>query len=127
MPNSYLYVQHTVFGTNHMTAGGRAEYRAQVGIGGSLISHTTFLNNMAETLTELSQRNEAFWIGLVIFLLGVITPETLLLGGIELSRVLIWVGGGILMVRILVGMYRILRTTAEAGVFGYREGKQNDR
>jgi uncharacterized membrane protein len=82
---------------------------------------------MADTLTELSQRNEAFWIGLALFLLGVITPETLLLGGIELSRILIWVGGGILMVRVLVGIYRILRTTAEAGVFGYREGKQNDR
>ncbi|WP_157533110.1 hypothetical protein [Haloferax profundi] len=82
---------------------------------------------MADTLTELSQRNEAFWIGLALFLLGVITPETLLLGGIELSRALIWVGGGILMVRVLVGIYRILRMTVEAGVFGYREGKQNDR
>ncbi|MFC7077263.1 hypothetical protein [Haloarcula halophila] len=82
---------------------------------------------MADTLTELSQRNEAFWIGLALFLLGVITPETLLLGGIELSRVLIWVGGGILMVRVLVGIYRILKTTAESGVLGYREGKQNDR
>ncbi|REA00873.1 hypothetical protein DEQ92_18865 [Haloferax sp. Atlit-6N] len=82
---------------------------------------------MADTLTELSQRNEAFWIGLALFLLGVITPESLLLGGIELSRVLIWFGGGILIVRVLVGIYRILRTTVEAGVFGYREGKQNDR
>jgi uncharacterized membrane protein YhhN len=82
---------------------------------------------MADTLTELSQRNEAFWIGLALFLLGVITPDTLFLGGIELSRTLIWVGGGILLVRLFVGIYRILRTTAEAGVFGYREGKQNDR
>ena len=82
---------------------------------------------MADTLTELSQRNEAFWIGLALFLLGLITPETFLLGRIELSRVLIWVGGGILMVRVLVGIYRILRTTAESGVLGYREGKQNDR
>ncbi|MFC6862823.1 hypothetical protein ACFQGE_05040 [Halomicroarcula sp. GCM10025817] len=82
---------------------------------------------MAETLTELSQRNEAFWIGLALFLLGIITPETLLLGELELSGVLVWVGGGILMVRVLVGIYRILRTTAEAGIFGYREGKQNDR
>jgi uncharacterized membrane protein len=82
---------------------------------------------MADTLTELSQRNEAFWIGLALFLLGISTPDTLLLGGIELSRTLIWVGGGILMVRVLVGIYRIMRTTAEAGVFGYREGKQNDR
>jgi uncharacterized membrane protein len=82
---------------------------------------------MAETLTELSQRNEAFWIGLALFLLGVVTPENLLLEGIELSRVLIWIGGGILLVRVLVGIFRILRTTAEAGVFGYREGRRNDR
>jgi hypothetical protein len=82
---------------------------------------------MTDTLTELSQRNEAFWIGLAFLLLGVITPETLLLGGFELSRVLMWVGGGILMVRVLVGIYRTLRTTAESGVLGYREGKQNDR
>ncbi len=89
--------------------------------------HNNLLNDMADALTELSQRNEAFWIGLALFLLGVITPETILLGGIELSRVLIWVGGGILMVRVLVGIYRILKTTAESGVLGYREGKQNDR
>lgn len=82
---------------------------------------------MADTLTELSQRDEAFWIGLALFLLGVVTPETFLLGGIELSRVLIWIGGGILLVRVLVGICRILRTTAEAGVFGYREGKRHDR
>ena len=82
---------------------------------------------MAETLTELSQRDEALWIGLALFLLGVITPETLLLGGIELSRILIWISGGILLVRVLVGIYRILRTTAEAGVFSYCEGKRNDR
>lgn len=82
---------------------------------------------MAETLTELSQRNEAFWIGLALFLLGVVTPETLLLGGIELSGFLIWMGGGILLVRVFVGIYRILRTTGKAGVFGYREGKQNDK
>ena len=85
------------------------------------------LDSMAESLTELSQRTEAFWIGVALFLLGVSTPETILLGGIQLSLVLLWVGGGILLVRVLVGIYRILRTTAEAGVFGYREGKQNDR
>jgi hypothetical protein len=78
---------------------------------------------MAETLTALSQRKEAFWIGLVLFLLGVITPEPLLLGGIALSRVLIFVGGGILVTRLFVGIFRILKTTAEAGTIGYREGK----
>ncbi len=78
------------------------------------------------TLIELSQRDEAFWIGLALFLLGAITPETLLLGGRELSMALIWIGGGILMTRLLVGSYRILRTTVAAGVFGYREGERSD-
>ena len=78
---------------------------------------------MAETLTALSQRKEAFWIGLALFLLGVITPEPLLFGGIGLSRVLVFVGGGILVTRLFVGIFRILKTTAEAGTIGYREGK----
>ncbi|MFC6723726.1 hypothetical protein ACFQE1_04890 [Halobium palmae] len=82
---------------------------------------------MVETLTALSQRNEAFWIGLSLFLLGVISPEGFLLGGLELSGVLIWVGGGILLTRTLVAAFRILRTTAGAGVVGYNEGKTNDR
>lgn len=81
---------------------------------------------MAETLTALSQRNEAFWIGLALFLLGVMTPEMLSLGGVELSRTLILVGGGILMLRLLVGCFRILKTTAMAGVLGYREGQGKD-
>lgn len=82
---------------------------------------------MVETLTALSQRNEAFWIGLALFLLGVITPESLLLGGIELSRALIVLGGGILLIRTFVGCFRILKTTAKAGVIGYREGQRNGR
>jgi hypothetical protein len=81
---------------------------------------------MAETLTALSQRNEAFWLGLTIFLLGVVTPENLLLGGVELSRALIFIGGGILLMRLFVGVYRIFNTTAKAGTTGYREGKRTD-
>lgn len=102
-------------------------YGGRKSIMGKFNFHNNLLNNMVETLTELSQRSEAFWIGLALFLLGVITPETLLLGGIELSRVLLWIGGGILLVRVLVGIYRVLRTTVKAGVFGYREGKQNGK
>jgi hypothetical protein len=82
---------------------------------------------MAETLTALSQRNEAFWIGLALFVLGVITPESLLLGGIRLSSLLITLGGGILVVRLFVGCFRILKTTAVAGSIGYREGHRNDQ
>ncbi len=81
---------------------------------------------MVETLTALSQRNEAFWIGLALILLGVITPATLFLRAIELSGVLIWIGGIILLIRVLVAAFRILKTTAEAGTIGYREGKRND-
>lgn len=93
---------------------------------GNIDHCTTLLNGVSETFIELSQRNEAFWIGLVLFLLGAITPETLLLGGVKLSRVLIWIGGGILLTRLLVGIYKILRTTVEAGVFGYHEGRRDN-
>jgi uncharacterized membrane protein len=79
---------------------------------------------MAETLTALSQRKEAFWIGLALFLLGVLTPANLLLGGIGLSRVLIVIGGGVLLLRLFVGIFRIIKTTAQAGTSGYREGKR---
>lgn len=82
---------------------------------------------MAETLTALSQRNEAFWVGLALFFLGILTPESLLLGGIGLSRALIVLGGGILLTRTFVGCYRILKTTAKAGAIGYREGQRNGR
>lgn len=81
---------------------------------------------MAETLTALSQRNEAFWIGLGLFLLGVITPEGLLFAGVELSRTLVIIGGGILLVRLFVGIYRILYTTATAGTTGYREATRTE-
>lgn len=81
---------------------------------------------MAETLTALSQRNEAFWIGLALFLSGVIAPEVLSLGGVELSNTLILIGGGILLIRVLVGSMRILKTTAKAGATGYRDGRDTD-
>ena len=80
---------------------------------------------MAETLTALSQRNEAFWIGLALFLLGVITNEAF--GATELPEVLVIIGGGILLIRILVGCFRILKTTAVAGKIGYLEGQQNGK
>ena len=82
---------------------------------------------MAETLTALSQRNEAFWIGLAIFLLGVVTPENLLFGGIGLSSALITLGSGILLLRLFVGVYRILNTAIQSGTIGYREGKRTNK
>lgn len=82
---------------------------------------------MAHTLTALSQRTEAFWVGLVLFLLGVSIPAAISLGGIGLSRILIFLGGSILLIRLLVGSLRILQTTAKAGIIGYREGQNNDK
>ncbi|RRJ34005.1 hypothetical protein [Halocatena pleomorpha] len=81
---------------------------------------------MMATLIALSQRNEAFWISLVLILLGGITPEIPFLGEIEPSGILIWIGAGILLIRVLVAAVRIFKTAAEAGVIGYREGKRND-
>ncbi|MXR21773.1 hypothetical protein [Halobacterium bonnevillei] len=80
---------------------------------------------MTDSLTALSQRTEAFWIGLTLILLGALTPETVSPGGIGLSRALIVLGGGLLLVRVLVAVGRFLKTTAEAGLAGYREGKNN--
>lgn len=73
-----------------------------------------------DTLIALSQRNEAFWVGFVLFFLGVLTPQT---WGVGLSGALVALGGGILFVRTFVGCFRILRTTAKSGEIGYREGK----
>jgi uncharacterized MAPEG superfamily protein len=81
---------------------------------------------MVDTLTALSQRTEAYWIGLGVFLIGVVTPQTLHIPNVGLSRSLVFIGGGILLVRLFVGVCRIFRTTAKAGKTGYREGKQLD-
>lgn len=82
---------------------------------------------MSNTLTALSQRNEAFWIGASILVLGLVTPETISLWGVALSRTLVFLGGGILLVRVFVAIFRILKTTVRAGVLGYSEGKRSER
>jgi len=82
---------------------------------------------MADTLRALSQRREAFWIGLTLLALGALAPRSLPLGGIELSRVLLVIGAGILLTRHAVGVVSILSTTARAGLAGYREGTEPDR
>lgn len=80
---------------------------------------------MTDTLIALSQRTEAFWIGLGLLALGVLTPGTLSLWGVGLSRSLIFLGGGMLLVRLAVGLGLFLKTTVEAGVGGYRDGKED--
>ncbi|MFC6965150.1 hypothetical protein ACFQL7_27780 [Halocatena marina] len=81
---------------------------------------------MVKTLTALSQRNGAFWFALALIFLGGFVPETLILGETELSKILMWIGGGILLTRVLVAAFRILKTAAKAGAIGYREGESND-
>jgi hypothetical protein len=77
---------------------------------------------MAEIPT-VSKLRGTYWIGLALFLLGGI----LLFGGIRPSRFLIVLGFGIVVLATLVECYRILKTSALAGVLGYREGQRNGR
>jgi hypothetical protein len=82
---------------------------------------------MADSLTELSQRPAAFWLGLGLFLAGVLLGQVAAGGGtLAVAQALRWLGLGILTVRLAVGIYRILRTSARSGVAGYEEGKGED-
>lgn len=78
------------------------------------------------TLLELSQRDEAFWIGLVVLLSGLLVPETIHLGSIALATVLIGVGALVLSVRLLVGVGSILRTAVRAWRAGRARGRLGD-
>lgn len=79
-----------------------------------------------DTLTALSQRPEAFWIGLALLLGGGLVPDGILFAGHELGWLLMTLGGLIITVRLLVGIFRILRNTALAGWIGYTEGKSGN-
>lgn len=63
---------------------------------------------MAETLTALYQRNEVFWMGLSVVVLGILLPESLGFGGINFPRLFIVTGGGLLITSVFVGIYRLL-------------------
>lgn len=79
---------------------------------------------MTATLTELSQRDEAFWLGLGLFVAGlVLTPS----GPVEsggVGQLLLLVGSTILVARLLVGVFRIGKHALVAGRIGYGEGRQ---
>ena len=66
---------------------------------------------MVETLTALYQRNEVFWMGLSAVILGMLIPGTLAFGGINLARLLVVTGGGLLITSVFVGIYRFLTPT----------------
>lgn len=66
---------------------------------------------MPEPLTSLYQRNEVFWAGLFVVLLGVLVLETLAFGGLNFSRLFVVTGGGLLVTSVFVGLYRLLPST----------------
>lgn len=71
----------------------------------------TTSDSMVETLTALYQRNEVFWVGLSAVILGVLIPEALAFGGINLSELFVVTGSGLLITSIFVGLYRLLAST----------------
>lgn len=79
-----------------------------------------------DTLTALSQRPEAFWIGVVLLFGGAFVPANVEIGGLNVAGLLIAFGIVIITVRLLVGIFRILRNTALAGWIGYSEGKSGN-
>ncbi|WP_115863545.1 hypothetical protein [Halorussus litoreus] len=61
---------------------------------------------MVETLRGLYQRNEVFWMGLSAVVLGMVIPGTLAFGEINVSRLFVVTGGGLLITSVFVGLYR---------------------
>ncbi len=80
---------------------------------------------VADTLTALSQRDEAFWIGLGLLVAGALVSSFTQSSNPPVGEVLGILGATALAVRLLVGLYEIFRTSAEAGRTGYREGRDN--
>ncbi|WP_276261094.1 hypothetical protein [Haloglomus litoreum] len=70
---------------------------------------------MAEPPAEPSRWSDVFWLGLAFVVLGVFTPETLVLGDTRLSMVLFWSGAGLLLARVLVSVYRFLGSAVASG------------
>ncbi|PSQ65612.1 MAG: hypothetical protein BRD24_06450 [Halobacteriales archaeon SW_9_67_24] len=61
------------------------------------------------TLTALSQRKAAFWIGVVCLFGGGVVPGSVRVGDQELAGIVIALGAVIPTVRLLVGIFHILR------------------
>ncbi|MFC7095793.1 hypothetical protein [Halobaculum marinum] len=76
---------------------------------------------MANPRSESSRLSEVVWFGLALVVLGVFTPETLMLGGTKLSRVLFYSGVGVLLVSVLVAVVRWADAKLGASSLGTRE------
>ncbi|WP_435125866.1 hypothetical protein [Halobaculum sp. D14] len=61
---------------------------------------------MRERLVGLYRRNELFWVGLLVTILGALTPESLRLWWLDVSNWLVTSGGGLLLASVFVGLYR---------------------
>lgn len=78
-----------------------------------------------DTLTALSQRDGAFWVALALLVAGSLLASATAPSDTLLDDALIGLASLILVTRIVVGVYRILRTSAKAGKAGYERGKEN--
>jgi len=77
-------------------------------------------------LSTVLFRNELFWVGIALYVAGVLVPPVPL-GTTTVGGVLIWVGLALLMVRLFADIFVILRTTYEGWRYGYAEGKLDNR
>ncbi|MFC6838199.1 hypothetical protein [Halomarina ordinaria] len=82
----------------------------------------------APTLLALSQRDEAFWLGLALLLVGAaLTSGAPTSGEWDGGDLLLTLGWLVLSTRLAVAAFRIVRTTVRAGLLGYREGASGER
>jgi hypothetical protein len=79
---------------------------------------------MYRRLASLSQRDEAFWVGMALLVIGSFTPESLHVGTIGVSEALLISGTSILVIRILVGVFRILQIALKSYKNGYKDGQR---
>lgn len=77
-------------------------------------------------IASFSQRDEAFWIGLTLWIVGGLTSESLHIGMLGVSEVLLISGTSILAIRVIVGVLRILRIALKSYKTGYNDGRRSN-
>jgi hypothetical protein len=65
---------------------------------------------MTDPLTGIYRRNEAFWLGAFAVVLGAVLPESVAVGGLDVSSLFVVTGGGLLLTSVFVGVYRVFAT-----------------